>query len=112
MKKFHVLAFVAFAALALLLAGCTEGQTGGVQITTLSAPSIPSDASVTNAGSCGGNKIRVILISPNPNSLYPEAKVRSALEKTVNSGEYNILAIRTIYDQGVLERAEIYFCSP
>lgn len=107
-----VIAVILIAILGMLsFAGC-ESQTR-VETTAFDANAEEtSDPILAEEGS--GTEVRVIFITGNRGLLgggydLREPEIRAELERIVNSGEYDIITVRTIYDSGYLISAEVWY---
>lgn len=96
---------------ALYLSGC-ESQTQ-VQTTSFSASAEEASDLILAEEGCG-NKVRVIFITGDKGPLgtrgydLREPEVRAELERIVNSGEYDIITVKTIYNSGHLISVEVW----
>lgn len=111
MKSCALLILVAVAA--MLLSGCPpeEGRSG--QNITQFAPPPPESPQVPAAVSAGGtgNDLRVILVQEPLGQGYDGAEkaTQSKLTAILGSGRYDVVAVKTAYQDGRLLRAEVYY---
>lgn len=96
---------------ALYLSGCGCESQGQAKTTSFPAPaSAKGTPGPILAEEGSGSEVRVIFITSNKFAFHAQAReVRTELERILNSGEYDIITVRTFYTVGCLISAEVWY---
>jgi hypothetical protein len=98
---------ILFVFVILTLVACDGDSNESSQVTSVDRSQLPGTTTQVEGKSTG---LRVILLTSDQHYIDHKAdEVSPALLEVINSGEYNIVSVKTTYVSGYLTSAEVYY---